>query len=141
PQLASFWKEIEGEPLLEFIFKELNYRLLNVCFFFANLINRLNNKRVYSGIKKEGTYIYNLFNLRKTAADMNLTKSITASLYYWKSVAKDCETIRDFLEVTFDILIRNIFIVSIKTNSSIDFLTAYKYIICKTIERLAKKIE
>ncbi|KCZ80954.1 hypothetical protein H312_01609 [Anncaliia algerae PRA339] len=139
PLLLEYWCDQEFSKALEWVFNLLEYRLLSVTFFFANFIYRLNNKRVYTGLRPDGKTAYNVFEHTKSAYDMNLSKSLMISCKYWKDVTNECVTMRDFIYVSFDNIVRGVFTVGFDSVFSKNFLGGFKNNIYEAVEQLIKQ--
>ncbi|KCZ81110.1 hypothetical protein H312_01476 [Anncaliia algerae PRA339] len=132
------WHSIKIDHIIDWVFKKLEYRLLNISFFFANFIYLLYNSRIKKGISSKGFISYNLFERIEKTYKFDLVRSIRKTCNSWKENTVSCMTIRDYYNITFEVVVRNIFIVGIDCNNSTKFLYGFKNKTSEIIRELIK---
>ncbi|KCZ77962.1 hypothetical protein H311_01019 [Anncaliia algerae PRA109] len=132
------WHSIKMDNVINWVFETLEYRLLNISFFFANFIYLLHNSKIKKGISPIGFISYNLFERIVKTRNFYLIRSIRKTCNSWKEITANCVTIRDYYNIIFEVIVRNIFIVGIDCKNSTKFLYGFKNKTSEIIMELIK---
>ncbi|KCZ74853.1 hypothetical protein H311_04177, partial [Anncaliia algerae PRA109] len=111
PDLYEIWDTQLIDQNINFVFRELNYSLLDIVFFLINFIYRLEKKDVYSDDTLSNSTSFDVFTFLEEGSKLELFNSMKSSLSTWKILTIKCKTLRDFLETTFDVIIRKFYVV------------------------------
>ncbi|KCZ79333.1 hypothetical protein H312_03276 [Anncaliia algerae PRA339] len=126
PDIHEIWNMQVIDQNINFVFRELNYSLLNIAFFFINFVYRLEEKEIYlDDTLRESTSI-DVFTFLEDGSKLELISSMLSSLSTWKILTIKCETLRDFLETTFDVIIRKFYVVKSEHNETLGFFGFYE---------------